>query len=66
MYLAYKKVLFITGRDFVYVRYAKKKEQEREYWVLGTSIPGEEERPGSIRASIVKTVTKAVEREGKT
>lgn len=41
MYLAYKKMLFISGRDFVYVRYTHRSQNPSQYWAIGTSIPDE-------------------------
>lgn len=36
IYLSYKKVLIISPRDFVYVRYQFKRGNE--YWIIATSI----------------------------
>lgn len=37
IYLAYKKILIVSPRDFVYVRYVFKKDNEN--WSIATSIP---------------------------
>ena len=62
IYLSYKKILIVSPRDFVYVRYQFKKDNE--FWTIATSIPGEETYEGKVRGSIILTVTRAVEENG--
>ena len=40
IYLAYKKVLFISPRDFVYIRHHFEAEDEK--WIITVSKPNEE------------------------
>jgi len=37
VYLAYKKILIVSPRDFVFVRYSFKKNKEN--WCISVSIP---------------------------
>ena len=60
--LAYKKVLIVSPRDFVYVRYMFKKGDQ--YWSVATSLPDEPEETGKVRGSIILTATRAVEVNG--
>lgn len=62
IYLAYKKVLIVAPRDFTYVRYQFKKDNE--YWAVATSIPDEETYMGKIRGDIILTATRAIEKDG--
>lgn len=63
MYLAYKKILIVSPRDFVYIRYNFKKDDE--YWVVATSIPDSKIAVGKERGTIILTVTRAIEKDGK-
>ena len=60
IYLAYKKMLIVQPRDFVYVRYTFK-EDENTYWSIATSIPDEQLFQGTVRGSIVLTATRIVQ-----
>lgn len=58
IYLAYKKVLIVAPRDFIYVRYQFQKDNE--FWAVATSLPGEETYAGKTRGNILMTATRAI------
>lgn len=62
VYLAYKKVLFVSARDFYYVRHQLTAQDGN--WVITTSKPGQEEYEGRVRANIIMTASRFVERDG--
>jgi hypothetical protein len=47
IYLSYKKVLIMSSRDFEYVRYTFKKDNE--YWNICVSDLNREEVKGKVR-----------------
>lgn len=58
IYLAYKKILIVSPRDFVYVRYSFKKNNEN--WYIATSIPDAQTQEGKTRGTIIFTATRAI------
>lgn len=61
VYLSYRKVLFVSPRDFLYIRFSF--EAEGQHWMVAVSVPGEEYF-GKVRGTIMMTVSRAFEREG--
>lgn len=63
IYLSYKKILIVSPRDFVYVRYVFRKNNEN--WSIATSLPDAEQVQGKTRGTIILTATRAIERQGR-
>jgi hypothetical protein len=63
VYLAYKKILIVSPRDFVFVSY--KFQHRDEHWTVSTSIADAEVRMGKTRGNVIMTATRAIERDGK-
>lgn len=61
--MAYKKILIVSPRDFTYVRYTFKKDEE--YWAIATSIPDSKPVQGKERGKILLTATRAIEKGNK-
>ncbi len=62
VYLSYKKVLMMSSRDFEYVRYVFRKDNQ--YWNLCVSDMSREEVKNRVRGEMLLTVTRIVERQG--
>lgn len=58
LYLAYKKVLIISSRDFYYVKYNFSKYNE--YWSICTSDLSYEEKKNKVRGEMLLTATRIV------
>jgi hypothetical protein len=59
-YLSYKKVLIVSPRDFVYMKYSN--SWENEYWDLSFSVP-HEIFPNKVRGEIILSACKIIEKE---
>jgi hypothetical protein len=59
-YLSYKKVLIVSPRDFVYLKYSN--SWENEYWDLSFSVPYELV-PNKVRGEIILSACKVTEGE---
>ena len=55
-------MLIVQPRDFVYVRYTFK-EGDNIFWSVATSLPDQETFHGTVRGSIILTVTKVVQNQ---
>ena len=54
-YLSYKKVLIVSPRDFIYMKYSN--SWENEYWDLSFSVP-HEVYPSKVRGEIILSACK--------
>ena len=61
IYLSYRRILIVSPRDFVYIRYNFSHGQE--HWSVATSIPDSENESGKVRGEIILTVSKVVPTE---
>jgi hypothetical protein len=61
--LAYKKILIVSPRDFIYVRYTFKKNNEN--WSIATSVTDAKTITGKERGNIILTATRAIQKDGK-
>ena len=61
IYLSYRRILIVSPRDFVYIRYNFSHGQE--HWSVATSIPDSENESGKVRGEINLTVSKVVPTE---
>lgn len=58
-YLSYKKVLIVSPRDFVYLKYSN--SQGKEKWDVSFSIPWEN-IPHKVRGEIIMSCSKVTEK----
>lgn len=56
-YLSYKKVLIVSPRDFVYMKYSN--NWENEYWDISFSVPFDV-TPNRIRGEIILSACKII------
>ena len=63
IYLSYKKVLMMSSRDFEYVKYTFKKDEE--HWSICVSDMSRSDLQGKVRGEMILTATRIVEVDGR-